>query len=168
MIKKEMVFKVIVFMCIFSLMLLNYFCNRQLSEDTFRKTDEYVELGINIKKIEESTGISFEIIKIKDIGYDPLNMFFWVNLDKKISGEQLKSLSQAIIEAVIKNKPKTYHSFTLHYISIDKDKESEENPEAFATVTFLPEGNWAMVGRVPIDDYSDYVLTYTSKDNMLE
>jgi hypothetical protein len=38
---------------------------------------------------------------------------------------------------------------------------SVERSRCFARANFLPQGGWVKVGRVPIDDYKDYALTYT-------
>jgi hypothetical protein len=146
----------------------NSFCKRESSEDAFREIDETVALEIDVQKIKNSTGISFDIIKTRDIGYEPLNKFCWVNVEKKIKKDELKNLAQEIIKAIIEKKPQTYHSFTIHFFCSVKIEESKKYPRPYAKVTYLPEGSWAKVGRVPINDYSDYELLCTIKNNMLK
>lgn len=125
-------------------------------------------LGINVQEIKASTGIKFSITKSEDIGYKPLHKFLWVNLEQKINQEKLEQLAQKIIQSTTARIPNTYHSFTIHFTCEDKNTESEKQPEAYAKVTFLPEGDWVKVGRAPIDDYAGYKLTCTIKENMVK
>lgn len=166
--RKEMFFKKIVLTVIFFMMVFTFACKQESSEGTFKVIDEALTLGIDVQKIENSTGISFNIIKTKDVGYEPLHKFYWVNVEKKLGEEEMKILAQEIIQAAVENKPNTYHSFTLHFLCKGQSEQTKEKPEAFAKVTYLPEGSWTKVGRVPINDYSDYELTCTIKDNVLE
>jgi hypothetical protein len=168
MIKKVKFFKVIFLTVIFSVIVFSSFCKQKSSEGTFKGIDEAAALEIDVQKIKDSTGMSFEIAKTKNVGYEPLNKFYWVNVEEKLAEENLKILAQEIIDASIENKPKTYHSFTIHFLCRDKSKETREKPEAFAKVTYLPEGSWTKVGRLPINDYTGYELTCIIKDNMLE
>lgn len=165
--KKEPIFKLIILTVIFGIIVISSFCSRKPSEDK-KGVDETVFLEFDVQKIKDSTGLSFKIIKTKEVGYEPLNKFYWVNIEKKIPMENLKVLAQEIIDAAIQSKPQTYHSFTIHFIYKDKSKETKEEPKAFAKVTYLPEGSWTKVGRVPINDYSDYELTCTMKNNVLK
>ena len=57
----------------------------------------------------------------------------------------------------------------LHDIIIGKFIEGEldvsiEKSDPIAHATFLPEGSWLEVGRIPIDDYKKYALTFTVFD----
>ncbi len=108
------------------------------------------------------TGVQFKILKTKAIGDMPLHKFYWVSLKKKVSSQKVKDLADSIIKEIIAGKPKTYHSFTIHFFWEDELGERVEKSKSFARANFLPEGDWAKVGRVPIDDYKDYKLAYTS------
>jgi len=51
--------------------------------------------------------------------------------------------------------------FTFH-LFYEKDlKGLPENSWTFACAVFLPGGNRALVGRVPIDDYKEYRLSFS-------
>jgi len=91
----------------------------------------------------------------------PLHKFYWVCLPKKVSTQKVQELADSIIKETIAKKPKAYHSFTVHFFWEDELGECVEKSRSFARANSLPEGDWTKVGRVPIDDYKDYELTYT-------
>jgi len=152
--------------------ILSQNCKQESASESALEAVDVKALGINVQEIKDSTGVQFNISKTKDIGYKPLHKFLWVELEQKINKEKLEQLSREIIQGTIAKKPETYDSFTIHFICEDKSVESkakpEEKPEAYAKVTFLPEGDWVKVGRAPIDDYAGYKITCTIKDNMLK
>ena len=126
------------------------------------QTAQLAGIEIDIRKIENLTGVQFNILKTKTIGYMPLHKFYWVCLKKKVSSQKVKELADSIIKEIIAKKPKTYHSFTVHFFWEDELCESVEKSKSFARANFLPEGDWTKVGRVLTDDYKDYNLTFTS------
>jgi p-aminobenzoyl-glutamate transporter AbgT len=150
------------------MVILSQNCKQKSAGENALEAKAGAALEINVQEIKDSTGIEFSISKTKDIGYKPLHKFLWVGLEQKINQEKLKQLAQEIIKGTIAKKPETYHSFTIHFICEDENTKSKRQPEAYAKVTFLPEGDWVKVGRAPIDDYAGYKLTCTIKDNMLK
>ncbi|MFW6124467.1 MAG: hypothetical protein ACOC5G_04530 [Acidobacteriota bacterium] len=165
--KKEPIFKLIILTAVFGIIVISSFCSRKPSEDK-KGVDETVFLEFDVQKIKDSTGMSFEIVKTKNVGYDPLNKFYWVSVEEKLAEEDLRILAQEIIDTAVQSKPQTYHSFTIHFMCRDESQESKQRLKAFAKATFLPEGSWTKVGRVPINDYKDYELTCTMKNNVLK
>ena len=136
-------------------------CNKELEKEAIFKAIQLVGAEIDTQKIENLTGIQFKILKTETIGYDPLHRFYWVCLLKEVNSQKVNELSDAIIKEIIVRKPKTYHSFTVHLFLEDELGASVERSRCFARANFLPQGGWVKVGRVPIDDYKDYALTYT-------
>ncbi len=130
-------------------------------ETTSLSTSQLIEPEIDIQKIINLTGVHFKVLKTEAIGYMPLHKFCWVCLENKVNQEKVKELAKEIIKDIIAKKPKTYHSFTIHFFYKDEMAENLEESEPFAKATFLPEGNWLKVGRVPIDNYKTYKLTCT-------
>jgi len=144
------------------LILLNFhlFCKKESpKETTSLGTSQLIKPEINVQKIIELTGVHFKILKTEAIGYMPLHKFCWVCLENKVNQQKVKELAKEIIMDIIAKKPKTYHSFTIHFFYKDEMGKTLEKSEPFATATFLPEGNWLKVGRVPIDNYKSYKLT---------
>lgn len=121
---------------------------------------------VDVKKIEAQIGVSFKILRTETLGYMPLNKFFWVSVSEKVSPEKVEKLAEAIIKETILSRPRTYHSFTVHFFWEKELGPALETSQSFAKATFLPEGNWAKVGRVPIDDYKDYKLTCSFREKM--
>ncbi len=137
-------------------------CKKEPSEKPILETAPLAGVEIDMQKIENLTGIQFKILKTETIGYMPLHRFYWVCLPKKANSQKVKELSNAITKEIIAKKPKTYHSFTIHFFWGDELAECVERSKSFARANFLPEGSWFKVGRAPIDDYKDYKLTLTS------
>jgi len=130
-------------------------------QKTMLQTAPLAGAEIDIQKIETLTGVQFKILNTETIGYMPLNKFYWICLPKKVSSQKVKELADSIIKEIIAKKPKTYHSFTVHFFWEDELGERVEQSKSFACANFLPEGDWTKVGRMPLDDYKDYALTCT-------
>jgi len=145
----------------FTLIIFSLSCKKAPSEKTILETAQLAGIEIDVQKIENLTGVQFKILKTVTIGYRPLHRFYWVCLPKKESGQKVKELADSIIKEIIAKKPKTYHSFTVHFFYEDELDESVEKSESFARANFLPEGDFTKVGRVPLSDYEDYKLTCT-------
>jgi hypothetical protein len=145
----------------FILMISGLSCKKEPSENATLETAQSVESKIDTQKIEDLTDVQFKVLKTKTIGYMPLNRFYWVCLPEKVNRQKVKKLADSIIKEIIAEKPRTYHSFTVHFFWRDELGESGEESKSFACANFLPGGDWTKVGRVPIADYKDYKLTCT-------
>jgi len=151
----------ILFLISFTFIIFSLSCKKEPSEKSMLQTVQLAGVEIDIQKIENLTDVQFKILKIETIGYIPLHKFYWVCLKKKVNNQRVKELADSIIKEIIIKKPKTYHSFTIHFFLEDELGASVESSRCFASANFLPQGGWVKVGRVPIDDYKDYSLTYT-------
>jgi len=136
-------------------------CKKEPEKEPELEIPPLVGAEIDAQKIENAIGCKFKILKTETIGYMPLHKFYWVCLKKGLNNEKVEALTDAIIKETITRKPKTFHSFTIHFFWEDELVESIENSRCFARANFLPEGSWLKVGRVPIDDYKSYKLTCT-------
>ena len=145
----------------FTFIIFSLSCKKAPSEKTMLETAQLVGAEIDIQKIANLTGVQFKILKTQTIGYMPLHKFYWVCMQEKAISQKVEQVADAIIKETIAKKPKTYHSFTIHFFCEDELAESVERSKSFARANFLPEGSWLKVGRVPIDDYKDYKLTLT-------
>ena len=134
---------------------------KKSSENPLLQTAQLAGVEIDVKKIENLGGVQFKILKTETIGYMPLHKFYWVCLKNKANSQRIEELADSIIKEIIAKKPKTYHSFTIHFFWEDELGECVEKSDSFARANFLPQGGWVKVGRVPIDDYKDYALTCT-------
>ena len=130
-------------------------------EKSILQTAQLPAVEIDIRKIENLTGIQFKILKTETIGYMPLHRFYWVCLPKKVNSQKVNELSDAIIKEIIAEKPRTYHSFTIHFFWEDELADCVESSKSFARANFLPEGEWVKVGRASIDDYKSYRIVST-------
>ena len=144
---------------IFILMILSLSCKKESSEMSMLETSPLVVAEIDIQKIESLTNVQFKILKTETVGYSPLHRFYWVCLPKNANNQKVKELASTIIKEIITRKPKTYHSFTIHFFWENELAECVEKSKSFARANFLPEGEWQKVGRVPINDYKSYELT---------
>jgi hypothetical protein len=131
-------------------------CKKELEKEAIFKAIQLVGAEIDTEKIISLTDVQFKILKTETIGYDPLHRFYWICLPKKVNSQKVKELSDAITKEIIAKKPKTYHSFTIHFFLEDELAECVEKSKSFARANFLPEGGWVKVGRVSIDDYQSY------------
>jgi len=143
----------------FIIIIINSACKKQASNKASPEIQLPGSAEVDVSKIESSTGLHFEILKTETHGYKPIHKFFWVCLSEKPDEQKLKDLAEAIIKEAISSNPETYHSFTIHFFCESELEETLEKSNRFAQATFLPEGSWLKVGRVPIDDYKDYKLT---------
>ena len=142
------------------LILLSLCCQKEPSSE--KPLEGRIETAptteIDIHKVEAPTGISFRILKTEAVGFTPRHKFFWVCLPERQNKEKIERLASALIKETILANPAFFHSFTVHFFCEPEMTRTIEASKAFARVTFLPEGSWVKVGRVPIDDYKDYVL----------
>ena len=145
----------------FTAIIFSLYCEKEPLQKTTLQTAPLVGPEIEIQKIENLTGVQFKILKTETIGYMPLHKFYWVCMKEKGTSQKVEQVADAIIKETIAKKPKTYHSFTIHFFCEDELAGSVEKSKSFARANYLPEGSWLKVGRVPIDDYKDYKLTLT-------
>jgi hypothetical protein len=148
----------------FTFIIFSLSCKKEPLDKTTLQTAPLAGAEIDIHKIESLTGVQFKILKTETIGYMPLHKFYWICMQEKAISQKVEQVAYAIIEETITKKPKTYHSFTIHFFWEDELGECVEKSKSFACANYLPEGSWIKVGRVPLDDYKDYKLTYTSLD----
>lgn len=143
----------------FIIIIINPACKKPASNKASEEIQFPGSAEVDVSKIENSTGLHFEILKTETHGYKTVHKFFWVCLSKKPDDQKVEALADAIIKEAISSKSKTYHSFTIHFFCKEDLAETLEKSNRFARATFLPEGSWLKVGRVPIDDYKYYKLT---------
>ncbi len=146
----------------FTFIIFSLSCKKEPSEKPTMEIAPLVGAEFDIQKIINLTGVQFKVLKTETVGYMPLHRFYWVCLPKKANSQKVKELSDAITKEIIAKKPRTYHSFTIHFFWEDELADCVERSKSFARANFLPEGSWLKVGRAPIDDYKDYKLTLTS------
>lgn len=115
-------------------------------------------LEIDAAAVSSTTGVAVKVLKAKSVGYAIVNRFYWIQVEGKPPKEKLLEIAKASLDAVIVAVPATYHSFTIHFVSSPDVKPGEEIKKCYAKATFLPEGDWQKVGRVPIDGYGAYKL----------
>ncbi len=99
----------------FILIIINPACKKQASNKKLPETQLPGSAEVDVSKIENSTGLNFEILKTEAHGYKPVHKFFWVCVSEKPDEQKLRNLAEAIIKEVISSKPKIYHSFTIHF-----------------------------------------------------
>jgi hypothetical protein len=145
--------------------ILIYACKKEPEKGSKFETPLLVGAEIDIQNVESTIGCKFKILKTETIGYTPLHKFYWVCLKKGVANEKVKELADAIIKETITQKPRTFHSFTIHFFWEDELAGSVEKSRRFARANFLPEGSWLKVGRVPLDDYKRYKLTFAFLNN---
>ncbi len=119
---------------------------------------------IDSEKIAADVGVRFRVIKTEALGESPRHKFYWVAVAEKPAGPKLEELATAIVRETIAARPRTYHSFTVHFFLEGELKEIAEKSTPFARATYLPEGSWLKVGRASIEDYKDYRLTCVRLD----
>ncbi len=116
---------------------------------------------IDVLKVEEEAKTAFKLLKTETVGFMPRHRFFWVCLPERASKDKLERLASALIAETIRTNPAFFHSFTVHFFCQTELARTVEASKPFARATYLPEGTWVKVGRVPIDGYKDYVLACT-------
>jgi len=161
MIKIKSIPVLIIFYLILILIIFILSCRKEAQQAPKKELEEIVGVEINVKKIENITGVEFRILKTQSIGYIPLHKFYWCCLREKINPHKLEELANAVIKEAIASELKTYHSFTIQFFLEEKLKDTLEKSECCARASFLPEGSWLKVGRIPINDYKNYKLTLT-------
>lgn len=113
---------------------------------------------VDTEKIAAATGVRFRILKTEEIGLAPCYKFYWVAVGEEDADAKIKALAEALIRGAIAARPRTYHSFTIHFFH-DRDlRGAAERSRPFARATFLPGNDWQRVGRVSIEDYAGYEL----------
>jgi hypothetical protein len=142
---KKLTFAFGVIFLIFSLT-----CKKEPSKKVKFEAAQVVGAEIDPQKIQNPTGVLCKILKTETVGYMPIHKFYWVCLKEKTSLQKVEQLADAIISDTIAKKPITFHSFTIHFFCEDEMAETLEKSKSFAQATFLPEGNWQKVGRVPL------------------
>lgn len=152
---------IITFLICFTAIIFSLSCKKEPLQKNMLQTAPLAGAEIDIQKIQNLTDIQFKILKTETIGYMPLHKFYLVCMQEKAISQKVEQVAYAIIKETIAKKPKTYHSFTIHFFCEDELAESVERSKSFARANYLPEGSWVKVGRVPIDDYKDYELTLT-------
>ena len=145
----------------FALIISFFSCGKGVEKEAKITNAQVAVDEIDIQKIVNLTGCQFKILKSETIGYIPLHKFFWICLKDEVKNQKLEELADAIVRNIILKKPKTYHSFTIHFFLEREFTESIKNSKCFARANFLPEGSWLKVGRTHIDDYADYQLIFT-------
>ncbi len=116
---------------------------------------------IDEASVSTMSGVKVKVLKADSIGISPINRFYWVRVDGRPGKEKLLEISKIALDQIIAAKPKLYHSFTFHFISSEDIRPGSETRMCYAKATFLPEGDWQKVGRIPIDDYGAYKLDCT-------
>jgi hypothetical protein len=107
--------------------------------------------------IENITGIKFNILQTKSLGYRIRHEFYWIYLPEDVNNKKIEKLANAIIEKLT-SKRYSIHTYTLHFFHEDGPTEKRNNLKYLARAHFLPEGNWQKVGRIPVDNYEQYKL----------
>ncbi|MCX6566561.1 MAG: hypothetical protein NTW38_09120 [Candidatus Aminicenantes bacterium] len=111
--------------------------------------------------VSTASGVKIKVLKTETIGISPINRFYWLRVEGRPVKEKLLEISKIALDQIIAAKPNLYHSFTFHLISSVDAQPGVEIKKCYAKVTFLPEGDWQKVGRVPIDGYGAYKLNCT-------
>ncbi len=155
------ILKLILVFIILTLVFFSPSCKKEESKKDVTETASVTGIEVDAQKIRKLTGVSFNILKTETIGYTPIHKFYWISIQKRVSNQKVEELADAIIKETIAEKPKTFHSFTIHFFWEDELAETVEKSKCIARATFLPEGGWFKVGRVPIDDYENYKLNCT-------
>ena len=119
---------------------------------------------INETAVSEATGVKIRVLKTESVGVSPVNRFYWIQVEGRPLRDKLLEISRLALDQIIAAHPKLYHSFTFHFASADESRGAADLKKCYARTTFLPEGNWQKVGRVPIDGYDAYVLAYEAED----
>jgi len=150
--------KILLIFFILIQIIFNSLCKKESPKETTKETALISTAEIDAKKIGNLVGIPFKILKTETIGYIPLHKFYWISIREKVKHQGVEKLADAIIKETIAIRPNAFHSFTIHFFWEDDLADTLEKSKCFARATFLPEGGWLKVGRVPIDEYKNYEL----------
>jgi hypothetical protein len=143
------------------LILFNFSCKKESGSQARLKPALSVQTEIDAQEIANLTGVRLRILKSESIGISPRHKFFWVCLAEKAEKEKVEGLAMEIIKKTIALNPKTYHSFIIHFFCEKELTGTPEESKPYARATFLPYGTPDKVGRIPINNYQDYILTCT-------
>jgi len=113
---------------------------------------------IDEASVSAGSGVKVKVLKTETIGVSPVNRFYWIRVEGRPMKEKLLEISKTALDQIIAVKPKLYHSLTFHFISSEDIQPGAETKNSYARATFLPEGDWSKIGRVPIDGYESYKL----------
>jgi len=142
-------------------LLFEFSCKKESGSQTSLKPALSVQTEIDVQEIADLTGVRLRILKTESIGISPRHKFFWISLAEKAEKEKAEGLAKEIIKKTIALNPNTYHSFIIHFFYEKELTGTPEESKPFARATFLPYGTPDKVGRIPIDNYQDYILTCT-------
>jgi hypothetical protein len=143
------------------LLLFNFSCQKESGSQARPKPAQSGQTDINVQEIVNLTGVRLRILKTESIGISPRHKFFWICLSEKTEKEKVEGLAKEIVKKAIALNPNTYHSFIIHFFYEKELFGAPEESKPFARATFLPSGALDKVGRIPIDNYQDYILTCT-------
>jgi len=154
----------ILVVCLLTLGLFHaYACKKENAPPSSGPTAPAIYSEIDTQAVAAKTGIKFSVIKADSQGTDIRYKFLWICFANGTNQDKVEEVVKNILDALIAKFPRTYHSFTFH-LFYEKDlKGLPENSWTFACAVFLPGGNRALVGRVPIDDYKEYRLSFSYK-----
>lgn len=116
---------------------------------------------IDTKAIADKTGVRFRVVKADSQGSDVRYKYFWICFADGTDRAGVEGVVKNVLDDLIAKYPAIYHSFTFHLFYQKDMKDTCENSHPFAEAAFLPGGDRAMVGRIPIDDYKDYRLSFS-------
>lgn len=137
-------------------------CQKDNDKKAVFEIQAVVNPEVNVEKIEEAIGCSFDILRNEIHGYTTKHKFLWVCLDLESDPATLEKLAHAIIQDITTKKPENCHSFTIHFFKKEDLCRTIEDSYSFAKAEYLPKGGWTQVGRIPINEYENYQLFITS------
>jgi len=143
--------------------MLSSACNRSGGGSAPPATSAMIS-EIDEASVSTASGVNVKVLKTETVGISPINRFYWVRVDGRPMKEKILEISKIALDQIIAAKPKLYHSITFHFISSEDIRPGAETQKCYAKATFLPEGNWQKVGRVPIDGYGAYKLDCTIEE----
>ena len=111
--------------------------------------------------VSTTSGVKIKVLKTETVGISPMNRFYWLRVEGRPLKVKLLEISKIALDQITAANPNLYHSFTFHFASSEDLEAGAETKKCYAIATFLPEGNWQKVGRVPIDGYGAYKLDCT-------
>jgi hypothetical protein len=115
---------------------------------------------IDIQAVMAKMGVKFRVIKTDSQGYDIRHKFLWVCFGNDTINDKVEDVVKSILDTFIAKYPRIYHNYTFHLFYEKDIKSIPENSHTFASATFLPGGDRALIGRIPIDDYKEYWLSF--------
>jgi len=138
-----------------------YACKKENASPSSGPTAPAIYSEIDTQALVAKAGAKFNVIKADSQGTDIRYKFLRVCFANGTNQDKVEEVVKNILDALIARYPSTYHSFTFH-LFYEKDlKGLPENSPTFACATFLPGADRALVGRVLIDGYKEYRLSYS-------